>query len=399
MFATVNALLLARWLKPEGYGVYGYAFSWLVVLGSVLGRPMGQALSRWISRPDIAWGEVRRVLREAVGAWVGVCVVFVVVGYVVSHWLVASEVVARGLRIGLLGLPAFIFLFGLGGVFRAVGMPAVGSLFEKSLLGGFILVGVCGLEAAGVLTPVVALWMVVGLAWAVAFAGLFVVWRMLVRHSWGTGTAGASFWRNWPLLGINSFLVNIANSAPVFLVGFFASEAMVGYFQFAYRTIGPLQMGLYAVNMVIEPLIVQLWARKEKQRLQRVVRRGAQVALALAVAIFAGEMGVLWLAVRYFLPGYEPVLGLFAFMSVAQLVNVATGSVGLLLAMTGKEQLLVKGSVVTVLVSGVVYGVAIPLWGVWGAIAGMIVSYLTWNGLYWWWVRRQLGLRPTAIGI
>ncbi len=79
-------------------------------------------------------------------------------------------------------------------------------------------------------------------------------------------------------------------------------------------------------------------------------------------------------------------------LDVGQFVNVAAGSVGLILIMTGHEDDTFKGLVVATIANVILNALLIPIWGLEGAAAANAVSMIIWNILLGIRVHRRLGI-------
>src|SRR5690606_18332622 len=125
---------------------------------------------------------------------------------------------------------------------------------------------------------------------------------------------------------------------------------------------------LVIVNTVAAPHIARLHAIGGVEQLQWLVTRCAQLSLLGAlptalVMLLAGDI-VLRLV---FGGGYQVGYSALAILSVGQLFNVAMGSVGLILNMTGHERETAKGVAIAVLVNVPLNLALIPLLGMTGA--------------------------------
>jgi O-antigen/teichoic acid export membrane protein len=93
-----------------------------------------------------------------------------------------------------------------------------------------------------------------------------------------------------------------------------------------------------------------------------------------------------------FIPAYEPL----AILTVGQLINSATGSVGFLLMMTGYEQDTARGMAIAAVSNIVLNLVLVPLWGTKGAALASAITLVIWNVLLWLAVRRRLKINSMA---
>ena len=200
-----------------------------------------------------------------------------------------------------------------------------------------------------------------------------------------------------PLLALAGLQVLNAR-VDVVLLGALADPAAVGHYAVANRAAALVAMPLLAANAALGPAIARLHAQGDHEGLRRAIFRSRQLTLTVALPITAfmllgGEL-VLRLFGTSFLAA-RPVLSLLA---SAQLVNVALGSVGLILLMTGHARTAVWG-----LCCSATLNLGLDLWlipthGAWGAAIAAGSSLLVWNLLLAAGVRRHLGLWAGIFG-
>jgi len=151
---------------------------------------------------------------------------------------------------------------------------------------------------------------------------------------------------------------------------------------------------------VVAPRFADLWARGEKDRLQRLVTRSAQVVLAFNILVtvafvLAGRPFFRLVFGLEFDDSYIPLLILLG----GQVVSSAAGSVALLLNMTGYERDAATRMAVAATLNIPLNLVLVPTWGIEGAAAATAVSMGAWNVMLWWRVRQRLGINSLALNI
>jgi O-antigen/teichoic acid export membrane protein len=183
------------------------------------------------------------------------------------------------------------------------------------------------------------------------------------------------------------------NELSVVLLGILQTPEQVGLFRVAQRGAMLIPFGLQAVNMTIGPTVAQMFAKGEKELLQRIISKGGlfTVAFALPVSlilILGGEWIIPFIFGHEFSDAYLPLV----ILCVGQLVNAGVGSVALVLNMAGLERLTARAMVISS-VSGLVFNaVLIPFWGPVGAALATSISLTIWNVLLVVWLYRQIGV-------
>nr|MDA3878674.1 polysaccharide biosynthesis C-terminal domain-containing protein [Halothiobacillus sp.] len=189
----------------------------------------------------------------------------------------------------------------------------------------------------------------------------------------------------------------INNQADIIMLGWFGSAAEVGIYHVAVQGATLVAFGLQVANAVMAPHFARLYTLGDMDKLQRLVTASARVvllvALPLALAfVFAGGTIVTWVFGEGFAASHLPL----AILALGQLANVAFGSVGFLLNMTGNERHTARVLWQTALLNVVLNGLLIPFYGMVGAAVASAVSLLTWNALLFVCVGKNLGVTSFA---
>ncbi len=162
-----------------------------------------------------------------------------------------------------------------------------------------------------------------------------------------------------PLL-VNALTVFVLIQADLWIVAAFSSQEEVAIYGAASRFVVLVTMPLMVVNSVLPPVIAEMYARGERNRLEGTVRPVATltgVPSLLMLVLFALAGGpILGLVYGDF---YQAGATVLALLSLGKLAMVWSGSCGLTLQMTGHQSLLMWIS----LVSGALF-VAGALWAV-----------------------------------
>jgi O-antigen/teichoic acid export membrane protein len=155
-----------------------------------------------------------------------------------------------------------------------------------------------------------------------------------------------------------------------------------------------LLLFLTSLNLVFSPFAADLHARGELERLDRLFKQSTRWALAatlpLLIVLFVGADDVL----EAFSSRFEVGEGALRILLVGQAVNVATGSVGFILIMTGFTGLDLFGNVFG---TALLVGLAVPLtaaYGIEGTAIAAAVSVAAVNLLRLVQVKRHVGIHP-----
>ena len=199
-----------------------------------------------------------------------------------------------------------------------------------------------------------------------------------------------------PLLVVVASVQIVTWSSQIFL-GIWADAADVAVFNAAQRTAILISLVLVAVNSIAAPKFAALYRLHQHDALRKTALQATRLMLGLALIPFA-----------LIQIGAEPILSLFGaeftegatvlrILALGQLVNVATGSVGFLLSMTGHERLLRNNVLVAAVVALGSAVALIPPFGLLGAAVATAAGLAVQNLLSVWQVRRVLGFNTLAI--
>jgi O-antigen/teichoic acid export membrane protein len=155
-----------------------------------------------------------------------------------------------------------------------------------------------------------------------------------------------------------------------------------------------LLLFLTSLNLVFSPFAADLHARGHRERLDELFKRSTRWALAatlpLLIVLFVAAGDVL----NAFSPRFEVGEGALRILLVGQAANVATGSVGFILIMTGFTGLdLLDNALGVALLAGLAAALTVAF-GIEGTATAAAVSIAALNVVRLVQVRRRVGIQP-----
>ena len=182
------------------------------------------------------------------------------------------------------------------------------------------------------------------------------------------------------------------------MLGAWIGPAEAGIYAAATRISAFVALTLVAINAIAAPMISQLHTAQRMTALQRVLTLTARVNLAFAlvvatVLVVVGDW-ILGLFGTEFARGNSALVILVG----GQLFNALAGSVGILMAMTGREQQAARIMVLGVVVNIALNAILIPLWGLVGAATATATTMVLWNLLMYLDARRALNMDAAGRG-
>ena len=399
------SVLLARMLGPEGYGQYAFILALVMVLSIPINQGLGQLITREVARFNHGahWGLMRGLFRWSqwwvvLGClllWAGLLplALFRAAWQFSDTWTLFSLALLMLPFLGLNTVRASA-LRGLGHVVAAqIPDLFVRPGFQLALLGALLLLGT--------LNPLTAL-----LAAVVAAGLAFLVGTKLlaIRMPGAARVAKPDYriraWaRSWLPLTLLTAGTLLNNQVGILLLGWLGSDEQVGALRVADHGAQMVAASLIIVNLVIAPHFVHAYQDGNRDRMQKLSRQSARAAL-LCASIVAVPFLFLGGPVIAAVVGDDYVslaVGPLAILTGAQLVNVAFGSVGLFLIMSGFERDTLIGQLLGLVVNTVLALIFIPRLGADGAAYAAAAGLVCWNGVLAVMVYKRLGLRPGAV--
>ena len=398
--------LLARLLGVAEYGVFSYVLSSLIVLSAVTRMGLDFTVLRFAAgyRSRREWGLLRGVLAAA-HRW-ALCSSAIAAAAMAIVVLALGDYLDRQLLITFLVgssvLPLMTLLAIAQASLRALGhvVFAVAAEFAVLPLVMAALVGAAWLSSPDALGSPGAMGLHAG-ACAITL-GLLLAWLLRTLRRTAETAVPETRAREWfrvtfPLLLWTTFA--FANSqVDMLMVGALRGKEAAGLYQAAVRLAGLALWGLFAINAVAGPMIARLHAQGKSAELQRLVSLSAFgiALLTFPVAVLLVVLGP-WL-LDLFGPAYRPAYLPLVLLVVGHCANASAGSVGYLLMMTGHEREAAAVMAAATTVNLILNALLVPPFGLTGAALAALTSTVLWNAIFYWRVRKHLGVDPTIVG-
>ena len=194
-----------------------------------------------------------------------------------------------------------------------------------------------------------------------------------------------------------SFLDILTQWMGILALGIFCSEKEVGIFTIASNTALVISVFLFSVNSIAAPKYAALYKKKEIATLGKVARESTMLMIVLSIPlllVFIFSPG--WIMSLYGSDFQQGAI-LLSILSLGHSISVASGSVGLLLVMSGNERLMMN-VVIAITVLGIVANIIlVPLAGSLGAAIAASLCIMAKNVINTFLVRQKLGFFATPL--
>ncbi len=414
----LTSFVLARWLGTDNYGAYNFAIAWitLLIVPSISGldRLLIRDMAAYQARA--AWSMMRGLLDlvPRVTLWLSLGLALAAAGLA---WLTyeltgrpallnanqtdMAEVALLTLLLGLLLLPLRTKLLVQQSAMQGLRHVVFGQLPEQVVqpLLFFVVVALLYVVGKGLASPLLAMALTL-LTTVVALGYSSSLMKRAVPPDVRSAapTYETRLWLAAAVpFAISRGLQTLGGQIDTLLLGALSGTEAVALFTVALRGTQLVSILLISVNVALAPNIAHLYAQGDRQNLQRVMTQGARVSLAGALPLALGFIVLGGEFLRLYGTDFTGAETALALLSLGQLVNAATGSVGLLLMMTGFERQTTALIGLSVVLNVVVDVLLIPSMGIDGAAIGSGVSLAARNIALVWLAWRWHRIHTTAL--
>jgi O-antigen/teichoic acid export membrane protein len=404
----LTALAMARYWGAQGLGTYTLAIYLVTTLSVACRLGLDTGMLRFGANLKAAGqgGDLSKLFWRGLGLVLCLSVTVAVGLFLGRSWLVQifhAQAMPGVLILMSLALPVTVAAAFCGETLRSLGGARWVVVQHDLLVPMSLLVLVGFLAWKGQTAPLSPVSL--GLAYLLSGAlGLAFLSGMLLPYLRGRREIARSIplgellHYSWPLY-LSGLLMLAFSALDTLILGFFTGPEKVAYYEAASRSALLVGLPLMAINAVIPPMFAHLHQKGRLKELEGLAQSSTRwvyyVSLPLALFMAALAPDILGL----FGGGFGEGRWALQILIIAQLFNVACGSVGFLLAMSGHQYTLTA----TLAVGG---ALGLPLMAAGAAVFGLNglalakggwlvgVNILMSLGVY-----RRLGLKIFASGI
>ena len=395
---------LARLLGASEFGVWGFAFTLILVAGHAasIGFPdtVVRYLTEYIARADWARARGQVIAGVCVSLGMGAVIGVLAAALILACRDLLPPAAVTPLLIASSVLPVFALQDWMDGAARALHRPLLSMtpifiLRPMAIMGGAAIAASLndGADAVLAMGVTVAAIFITALAHAIAF------WRALpapIRQ------ARAAFeWRAWLRTSAPLGLVVLADQAggfaDVIALGFMAAPEDTGAYFAAARLVALVALGTFAVSVVSGRRFALHHARGETQELAAHVRASTQWTFcgSLVLVLFLAPAGPLLLSLfgRDFAAAWPALV----ILGCGLLARAACGQAEELLAVTGHERTNARIAIICAVIAVAGCFIAASSFGLIGVAGAMALTAAIRSLLFIRAARRLTGFDP-AVG-
>lgn len=221
-----------------------------------------------------------------------------------------------------------------------------------------------------------------------------ILWHKQINGQWSAKLRDKELWNSSSNLWLASSMSLVVQWSGVLMAGVFVSSSEVAFLSAAQRTAMLTSFVLIVVNMVVAPRYALLWKENKISEIQSLAKWSTRGMAVLVLPVIAVMLIAPDFIMSLFGDEFVDAGDLLAIMAIGQFINVATGSVGYLLNMSGHERDFRRVTMFAGPLTIILSYVFIVQWGVIGAAIATAVGLSLQNIGALFMVRKRLGFWP-----
>jgi len=202
----------------------------------------------------------------------------------------------------------------------------------------------------------------------------------------------------WTMLIIASSGLVMASS-DMFVIGMFGTAEELGIYSAVSRTVLMTSLILVAMNSITAPKYAKLYKNMDLKGIEKLSQNSSSILLSLiiiptAILLIFPE----WILGWY---GSEFTTGVTMLMvlTIGQALNVACGSVGYILSMSGKERIMQRIVFTTAVINIILSLILVQNFGAFGVALATTISVIIWNVWSVIEVKKHLGFWAISLDV
>ena len=384
-------VLLARTLGAEGTGVFYVGLTLVTISATVAKFGLDTALQRHVGaargRRDSA--AITGIYRQAI--LITICLSIFAAGLLATFAASLAGLLLQDLKhtalIQVMSLTVVPYaLLGVhAAMFKALGQPVVGGFLEAAALPGFTLALVM---VALLFAPPST--HAVGVSNLAAAIVAIVVGNILLRRAMLTDENKIEMsYRKLISSCLPLTLVELINYgliwSPFLFLAAFTDPGEAGIYSVAHRLALQLGLVITVFSSIVAPHFAAHFEANDNQALAELASRTTRMMFFASLPISAALL--IWPAevLHVFGSEFEGADKALQILVLGQVVNLATGPVGYVLAMTGHEKILRNALFASVVITAILAYCLIPPLGAIGAafVVAVPMAFTTWSAVSW----------------
>jgi O-antigen/teichoic acid export membrane protein len=302
--------------------------------------------------------------------------------------------VFQAMSVGIIGLSLLTLVaMSLQGLRKVISSVFVLNISVNLLLAAFILgndkISSIHVAAFYSLSSIVAV--IVGAVLLRMMGGISKHSESVGRISW------YSLFQSCLPLWIVMLMAQLTQWSGQFIAGVWVPVEEIAQLAVAQRTAMLTSFILMAVNMVVAPRFAAMYNNGRLEDIRKLALISVRMMLVIAVPVIGIMLLFPSFLMGLFGEGFSSGAQLLQILAIGQFINVATGSVGYLLSMSGHEKDLRNTSLISGPIAVCSALILVPYYGVTGSAIATALAIASQNIVAVYWVKKRLGFNTLAV--
>ncbi|WP_114491578.1 flippase [Candidatus Ulvibacter alkanivorans] len=402
-FAFLNGVLLARLLGVEGLGYYVLAFTTMTLLSVPAALGIPNLLVRYISKYNVHenLSMMKGLLIKSNQFVFFTSALIFAISYITYFfwWKHYNNVLVETLIYSFLLIP----LLGFGGIraatLRGLKFIVLAELPEtimRNILFTVFLLAFVFFDYT--LTPQIAIILqVIAAALSFILGYYFLQKKLLNRLKQVQPEYQIKEWIQQAIpFSINSGVQIVKSKLLVYVLAIFGSIEAVAIFDVAVRGASLVTFTMNSLNAAISPYLSAAYEEAKLKNIQTILTKASRAIFILSLPVaLAFILGGEWLLTLVFGKEYTNAYIPLVILCVGNLVSATTGSVGVLLSMTGRQKVFSNSNVLMLVLSVILSIPMIIYFDTVGAAIVFASLLIIQNFMLFVYVRKHMKLNTT----
>lgn len=381
--AFLSAVVLARVLGPDNYGVYSYILS--IVAIAML--PIVAGLPSFIIREVAIYNEEKKYeLLSGLVTWSRRYIIILsffllATAYVLSLFDRRFEYIAFCMLI----IPLKGMVIQKGAIINGLNHPVLAQLPNVVIVPLFSTIIIFSLYYFGVnITVDIAISVLfLSLVLSLLTATLLTKWKLPGQLKMVKPSFNNTIWiRSIIPFSAMTFMASLNAEVASPILGLLVSKESVAYYKVAIQAVALVALGLSSINSILMPSVARSYKLGDMFGSQELITQSVRLSTLISmpiifILIFFGD----FLINYFFGVAYNQAYYVLVVLCVGQLINVMMGSVGTILCMTGNEKSAIKTLLFALILNVFLLLLLSPKYGEIGAAISVSTSLIVWNFL------------------
>ncbi len=391
--AFIFSVLITRNYGAAAFGVFSLCFATLQILSVVGGLGFDTALLRFVSEyaSNQQWTSVQKIYRSSTQLTLAVSLALALLLYLLSS-SIANKLFSKGhlsssFQIISLAVLPMVFLSINAQCLRGLKKIWEFSFYQFTvyfILSSLVLLLFIGAEYMKAEAPIIAFVSAIVISSALSFLS----WKKNIKRAayaeqsmnpeHNPITLKALFEISFPML-LASSAFYVLQWTDILILGYMTNDADVGIYTVATRIATITTIPLYAINSIAAPKFAECHGKNDLTGLEETALQSSKmifiISLPIFIIIFCFPSFLLNMFGHEFISGSTSLL----ILAIGQFINAISGSVGVILQMTGKQKIFQNILFVTIAINITTNLLLIPFFGIKGAAIANCISMVFWN--------------------